>query len=77
MSAIESAVCLIKTTADRSETAESFHASEASAIRALAVECRGCGWSHTDFVAGEAIIYDSLIEGDEIIGTAQVKILGY
>lgn len=77
MSAIKTAVCLKLTTADGSETEESFHSSERGAAQALTQKIRACGWSRTMFFAGEAIIYDSLIEGDEIIGTAQVKKLGY
>ena len=54
MSAIKSAVCLVKTTADGTETEESYHADEANALCALAVQCRECGWSVTDLIAGEA-----------------------
>ena len=77
MSAIKSAVCLKLTTADGSETEESFHGAETEAVQALTRRCRACCWSHTGFFGGEAIIYDAPIEGDEIIGIAQIRMLSY
>lgn len=76
MSAIKSAVCLVKTTADGSEIEEAYYATEGHATLALAIECRGCGWTHTGFIGGETIIYDPLLEGDEVIAIAQVRMLG-
>jgi hypothetical protein len=79
VSAIKSAVCLVKTTADGTETEESYHADETSAIAALAAQCRACGWSVTDLIAGEALIYEHAPYPDEfdVIGYAQVRMLGY
>lgn len=77
MSAIKSAVCLTLTTADGSETEESFHATEREAARALDRKCIACWWSRTMFFAGEAIVYEIDVDGVAVIGTAQVRMLGY
>lgn len=77
MSAIKSAVCLMLATADGNETEESFHSSEIDAARALDRKCIACCWSRTMFFAGEAIIYAIDPDGVVVIGTAQVRMLGY
>lgn len=77
MSAIKVAVQMTKTTADGIDVDESIHASEAEAIAALDSDCNDCGWQRTGFVAGDAIIYEHAPDGLDVIGTVQLRMLGY
>lgn len=77
MSAIKSAVQMRKTTADGLDVEETVHATEGDAIRALARTCKQCGWQHTGFVAGDAIIYEIDPDGIAIVATVQLRMLGY